>query len=445
MKILFLEIDTERTWAVASVGPSYIGSYIRLHGHEAGFLRVPPDKKVHDLIPDIEREAPGIIGFSLCTRQWQRAAYLARELRETIGVPMIAGGLHPTFAPLSVLGSEGFDYVCLGEGEQAVCDLLSSLEKGEEICESRIPNIWVKGGCRPEMRPPFSPLDEMPFMARDLLDEKYGVIHMSTQRGCPFPCTFCAAGALSELYKKRRYIRRRSIENVLRELRQIRQEGPLHYVIFLDDTFTINRAWIKEFCRAYGKEMGIGFSINARVETVDREMIDWLAEAGCRHIIYGIESGSMRIRRDILNRPVEDARFVVVFDWTKQANIMVTANYMIGLPGETPKDIEQTLSLNDALAPDDFGYFVFYPYPGTRLFDTCRTQGFLPENYGELPANNRQSILNLPDLTKDDIEYYYNMFTKTRENAYMKRYGSAFQGEDRALVRECFEKSAAVG
>jgi anaerobic magnesium-protoporphyrin IX monomethyl ester cyclase len=445
MKILFLEIDTESTWAVASVGPACIGSYIRLHGHEAALLRISPDQKVQGVISGIEKEAPHILGFSLATVQWQRAAYVARGIRERIDIPVIAGGLHATFAPLSVLESKGFDYVCLGEGEEAMCDLLSWLENGEEIFKGRIPNIWAKGACRPEIRPPFSPLDKMPFMARDLLDEKYGVIHMSTQRGCPFPCTFCAAGAIADLYKHNGYLRRRSIDTVLKELWQIRKNGPVNYVIFLDDTFTVNREWIKKFCRVYGKEMGIEFSINARVETVDRDMIDWLAKAGCRHIIYGVESGSIRIRRDVLNRPVENARFIDVFNWTKQANILVTANYMIGLPGETPQDIEQTLALHDELAPDDFGYFVFYPYPGTKLFHLCRKKGFLPEDYLELPANNRQSILNLPDFSKDDIEYYYNAFTKVREDVYMKRYGGTFQCEDKALATKGLEKSAAVG
>ena len=58
---------------------------------------------------------------------------------------------------------------------------------------------------------------------------------------------------------------------------------------------------------------------------------------------------------------------------------------------------------------DDFGYFVFYAYPGTRLFQACQVEGFLPHNYSDLPANNRQSILNLPTLGKDDIEHYYNL------------------------------------
>jgi anaerobic magnesium-protoporphyrin IX monomethyl ester cyclase len=444
MKILFLEVDTENTWGVASVGPACIGSYIRMHGHEAALLRISLDQTVQDVISGIEKEAPHIIGFSLTTMQWQRASFLAGEIRKRIAIPVIAGGLHPTFAPLSVLESEGFDYVCLGEGEGATCDLLSWLENGEKIYESRLPNIWAKGACRPEIRPPFNPLDNMPFMARDLLGEKYGVIHMSTQRGCPFPCTFCAAGAIADLYEKRGYLRRRSIDSVIKELWQIREKGPVNYVIFLDDTFTVNREWVKEFCSVYGKEIGIGFSINARVETVDRDMIDRLAKAGCRHMIYGVESGSIRIRRDVLNRPVENARFIDVFKWTKQANVLVTANYMIGLPGETPQDVEQTLALNDELAPDDFGYFVFYPYPGTKLFHICRKKDFLPENYLELPANNRQSILHLPDLSEDDIEYYYNAFTKVREEAYLKRYGGTFQCEDAAFIAKGLEKNAGI-
>jgi len=445
MKILFLEIDTEREWALASVGPAYIGAYIRLHGHEAALLRVPPEQKVHDLIRSIEKEAPDILGFSLTTRQWLRAAHVAGEIRKKLNIPTIAGGLHPTFAPESVLQTEGFDYVCLGDGEEAVCELLGCLEKGEQIRGGKIANIWPKGASRPKIRPPLEPLDKIPFLARDLFDERYGVAHLITQRGCPFPCTFCAAGAIRDLYKNGGYLRRRTAADVVRELCHIKQESSLNYVVFLDDTFTVNKAWVGEFCRVYSKEISAGFSINARVETVDRDMMERLAEAGCRHIIYGVESGSRLIRRDIMNRPIENRRIIDAFNWTKQAGIMVTANYMIGLPGETVDDIEQTLALNEELQPDDFGYFVFYPYPGTRLFYMCREKGFLPENWLELPANNRQSILNLPDLTKEDIEHYYNTFTEVRKQAYMSRYGSALSEENKALASKGFEESAAVG
>jgi radical SAM superfamily enzyme YgiQ (UPF0313 family) len=445
MNILFLEIDTEREWALASVGPAYIASYIRLHGHEATLLRVRPKEEMHGLIASIEKEAPDILGISLTTRQWQRGARVAGEIRKKLHIPVIAGGHHPTFAAESVLQTEGFDYVCLGDGEEPVGELLDCLEKGEEITAGRIANIWAKGASRPKIRPPLQHLDNIPFLARDLLDERYGVAHLITQRGCPFPCTFCAAGGIRELYKNEDYLRRRTVDDVVKELRGINLESPLNYVVFLDDTFTVNKAWVREFCRIYGKEISAGFSINARVETVDRDMMDRLAEAGCRHIIYGVESGSMHMRRDIMNRPIENQRIIDVFNWTKQAGIMATANYMLGLPGETVDDIEQTLALNEELQPDDFGYFVFYPYPGTRLFYMCREKGFLPENWLELPANNRQSILNLPDLTKEDIEHYYNEFTEVRKQAYMSRYGSALSEEYKALASKSFDDSAAIG
>jgi radical SAM superfamily enzyme YgiQ (UPF0313 family) len=437
MNILFLEIDTEREWALASVGPAYIASYIRLHGHEATLLRVRPKEEMHGLIASIEKEAPDILGISLTTRQWQRGARVAGEIRKKLHIPVIAGGHHPTFAAESVLQTEGFDYVCLGDGEEPVAELLDCLGKGQEISQGQIANIWVQGGSRPQIRPPLKPLDKIPFLARDLLDERYGVAHLITQRGCPFPCTFCAAGGIRDLYKNVGYLRRRTVQDVVRELYHIKAESPLNYVVFLDDTFTVNKDWVGEFCRIYGTEISTGFSINARVETVDRDMLDQLAKAGCRHIIYGVESGSSRMR--------DNQRIIDVFNWTKKASIMVTANYMLGLPGETAEDIEQTLALNEELQPDDFGYFVFYPYPGTRLFHLCREKHFLPENWLDLPANNRQSILNLPELTKKKIIHYYNTFTEVRKQTYLNRYGGALSEENKAEASKSFEESAAIG
>jgi hypothetical protein len=87
---------------------------------------------------------------------------------------------------------------------------------------------------------------------------------------------------------------------------------------------------------------------------------------------------------------------------------------MLGIPGECKADIDQTLELHSQIQPDDFGYFVFYPYPGTPLFQECRAKGYLPENFADLPANHRSSVLNLPKLTKDDIERYYEKFTELK-------------------------------
>lgn len=114
------------------------------------------------------------------------------------------------------------------------------------------------------------------------------------------------------------------------------------------------------------RDFAIPFSLHARVETVNKEMLHELAEAGCRHITYGVESGSERVRREIMKRWATNQRFRDVFRWTKDAGIMPTANYIIGTPGETIAEMQETMVLHRELQPVDFGYFVFYPYPDAR-------------------------------------------------------------------------------
>ena len=427
MRVLFIEVDTESSWAVASIGPAFLASYLREHDHEVNFIRVPLEMSTADFIRQIRTAAPELIGVSLTTRQWRRARTLFAALREQLSIPVIAGGLHPTFSPEAVLAEPGFDYVCLGEGEAPMLDLVRALEARQTTVG--IANIWVEGGDRPPLRPPFEPIDDLPFMARDLLDEMRGVVHMTTQRGCPFPCTYCAARMYNELYEAEapgsEYGRRRSVRSVLDELHALHDAGLLSYVIFLDDTFTINRSWVREFCKVYGAELGLPFSLHARVETVNAELLQMLAEAGCSQITYGVESGSERIRREVMHRIVKNERFVDVFRWTREANISITANYMLGLPGETRDDLEQTLALAKELQVLDFGYFVFYPYPGTQLFQECRDKGYLPEDHADREANHRETILTLPTLSAEDVREVYDGFTQLREEIYAARFGSS--------------------
>jgi len=223
------------------------------------------------------------------------------------------------------------------------------------------------------------------------------------------------------------YGRRRSHRSVLDELFALRAAGSLSYVIFLDDTFTIHHGWVKEFCRVYGAELKVPFSLHARVETVSEKLLHQLAEAGCHQVTYGVESGSERIRREVMKRPVTNQRFRDVFRWTRDAGILITANYMLGLPGETRDDLAMTVDLAEELAVDcgmfDFGYFVFYPYPGTHLFHLCRERGYLPPDWLERPANHRESILALDTITPADIGEFYDRFTALRRRLYRDRAG----------------------
>jgi radical SAM superfamily enzyme YgiQ (UPF0313 family) len=424
MRVLFLELDTENEWAVASLGPAFLAAYLRRHGHEAELLRVPCERPVSAIATEVLRRSPGLIGVSITTRQWLRARDVLAGLRRVTDIPVVVGGLHATFSPEEVLSQDGIDHVCMGEGEAALLDLVETLDSGTATPPRSIANIWSKGGTRPKLRNPIEPIDSLPFMARDLLDERWGVRHVTTQRGCPYPCTFCAARMYDKLYSSgdtTSYGRRRSHANVLAELAELRAQGPLNYVIFLDDTFTINHRWVREFCRVYGREFGVPFSLNARVETVTPSLLNDLAQAGCRHIIYGVESGSERVRREIMKRHADNDRFREVFRWTREAGIMATANYILGTPGETRAEMEETIALHHELEPTDFGAFVFYPYPGTELFQVCQANGYLPADYLTRPANHRESILNLPSVTQTDIADVYAEWTRIRIAAAQRR------------------------
>jgi anaerobic magnesium-protoporphyrin IX monomethyl ester cyclase len=436
MRILFLEFDTEHDWAVASLGPAFLAAYLRQHAHEAAFLRVPVDRAIIDIAEDVRRQSPDLIGVSITTRQWLRARDVLAALRRISNIPVIVGGLHPTFSPEDVLRNDGIDYLCLGEGEAALLDLVNALEAGQPAVD--IANIWAKKQTRPKLRNPIEPLDAIPFLARDMLDERWGVHHISTQRGCPFPCTYCAARMYDKLYKTgdtTDYGRRRTLGNVLAELHALRSTGPLNYVIFLDDTFTIHHPWVREFCKVYAKEFAIPFSLNARVETVNETMLHDLAAAGCKHIVYGVESGSERVRREIMQRSATNQRFRDVFRWTREAGITATANYIIGTPGESRAEMQQTIALHHDLQPTDFAFFVFYPYPGTELFQLCQANGYLPEDYLNLPANHRQSILRLPNITADDIAEVYQQWTELRVNSALHRTPVANPAEVAADIR----------
>ena len=444
MNILFIELEMDRNWAVASIGPAYLSAFVAQNGHTSELMSLPVDLSTEAAVQKIIEHQPDIIALSLTTRQWLRAKHLCRTLREVSSIPTIIGGLHPTFAPEESIEQEGIDYLCLGEGEAAFLEFIEVLESKGFVDDQEVDNIWVKGGRRPKIKPPIEPLDSIPYMDRSLLAEQHGVVHMVTQRGCPFPCTYCAARMYNDMYGNQAYGRRRTIEHVLSELEELKSKGA-SYVIYLDDTFTINHKWIRQFLPLYSSRIGLPFSIHARAETISKDLLKRLSDAGCSQITYGVESGSERLRYEVMKRKVSNKRLIEAFQWTHDLGIISTANYIIGTPTETINDLEQTIALHEELNPTDFGYFVFYPYPGTPLYGYCLENNHLPENFADIPVNHRRSILINNTLTIEDIDEYYEKFSRVREKGFLDQYGKWIDDNGKKELSKQIEHIAQTG
>ena len=413
MRVLLIqtELNPANTRGVLHFGALAIATILKTHGHEVRYRQV--DRCSLDeaaFLEEIERFAPGLIGFSVMTDEWFYVARLAAEIRARLDVPIVCGGAHATMAPEAVLSEPSIDIVCRGEGEQAVLDLCDCLENGRDYGDTA--NLCVRRGDEVVMnpvRPLVDDLDSLPFMDTTLLDfqslirDNGSVVRLMAGRGCPFDCTYCVNRGLHALYRgKGNAYRRRSPGNVIAELRQlIERYESIHGVGFGDDTFWLDKDWLKAFCALYTREIGLPFGFMMRAEYIDREFLRLVSDAGATWIYVGVECGNETLRREVLGRDMSDRQIVDAFRMMDDFRIKTTSLNMVGLPFETPATIEETLDLNRRLNPSRMFVAPFQPYPGTKLREVCLEHGWLQP---DTPFVNRDtSILDLPGLPREEI------------------------------------------
>jgi len=238
-------------------------------------------------------------------------------------------------------------------------------------------------------RPLISPLDELPFPARELLDrERYAKVQHSrgiseeygpqteifTSRGCPGRCIFCAVNVN---YGSR--VRFRSVENVLAEVEECRGRFGIRHFIIQDDTFNLRESRVADLMRGF-RALGVpSFSCDARVDTVSRDMLEEMARSGCRKISFGVESGSPRILA-LNGKGITRDQVVQAFEWARKVGIeLLEATFMIGShPDETVEDVRLTQNLIREIRPDILFCSVAVPYPGTELRTLLQEAGCYP-------------------------------------------------------------------
>jgi len=387
--LLFIvkEIDNEPH------GIMHISALLKQEGHQTSLAVATKEDPVEAAL----RLEPDVVGYTVYTGTQNYYLDLNRRIKAQLpGVFSIFGGPHPTFFP-EMIEHEGADGICVGEGEYATLDLLNALQAGAEIVG--LPNWHFKLNgeiVRNPVRPLLTSeqLDELPFPDRDLLYNAHPASRHNkirpfiTGRGCPYSCTFCFNKAYRDLYRGLgKATRRRSVEDVIQEIKAVRKRYLLEFITFMDDTFILNRQWLQEFAVRYKAEVGLPFWCQVRVDLITDEMMALFKDAGCVSVSFGLEAGNDRLRNAILKRDMSREQILEASRTFRRHGIAFMTNNMLGLPtGSLETDFE-TLELNVQCRPSYANILLFQPYPKTELGEWACREGWMTGSFDDLSGS----------------------------------------------------------
>ena len=362
-------------------GLASLSACLKAAGHTVDLIDLRALHGWRHLRAEVRRRPSEVWGISIASPDLDVARRCIDLIRREKGDALIvAGGVHPTVAPDSLIDNPAIDHLVQGEGEIAFPALLESLARGEPS-----PRL-IRG------RPP--DLDTLPFVDRDLFDVRAELDHsfypgvlgldpplvtIIAGRGCTYNCSFCQP---AERLLFGPVVRRRSVASVIAELKELRDRYAFRSLMIHDDCLLEDPAWVVDFARAYRAEsFGQPFYCQGRADLICRHesALALLVEAGLRAISVGFESGSDRVLR-LLRKgvTVEQNRRAAAI--CHRLGLRIFGNYMLGLPTETPDEMLGTACLVRDLDAAFSNVSLYAPSPGSDLYDWCRQRGLLAED-----------------------------------------------------------------
>jgi radical SAM superfamily enzyme YgiQ (UPF0313 family) len=316
-----------------------------------------------------------------------------------------------------VTETKGIDYVCVGEGEEALVDLCTILKEGRD--PTGIANIWTRHNgktYRNNPRPLISNLDSLPFPDWDIFDyphlyhQQEGQGEVITSRGCPYLCAYCCNQALHKaITPGKDYVRFRSVDNVIAEIKNMVHRYPfIRSIQFDDDLPFVSLEWTREFAEKYRKSINLPFCFNLRPNLANRAKLELLKEANCCEVKIGLESGNEDIMNRVLRRNLTMAQIREAFGICRDLKIRTWSLNMVGLPYETPRAALDTIKLNAQIKSNVFQVSIFHPYKGTPLYDLCLKEGFLTDK--KVPDFFSDTSLKLNTITPNQILFFHRYF-----------------------------------
>jgi len=395
MKILFIYPNAGSQLGF-NYGIAHLSAVLKEAGHEValwqlceGIAPLPSEK---EFIDRLQQEAADIIGFSVVTNQWPYTAKLAAWARKATRAPLVCGGIHAMAAGEEVLKSGLFDYIMRGEAEAALAEFVEKFQRKADLSAVRNLGFMQDGKVRLNPLRSLPDLQKLPFKDyeifnfQDIIDAKNGWVGLMASRGCPFSCTYCFNHQLVSQYREDlqcsfkglNYIRHFAVDQLMTEIEYLQNEYKnISMFILDDDLFTFYRPYVEQFCEAYRKISSLPFVVNAHVGFFDEHRARCLAEAGCKIVKFGVESGSQRIRSQILQRRMKNEKIVRAIDTAHRHGLHTSVFLMIGLPDETHDDVMATIKLMAQAKPGRYRWSFFFPFPGTKAYELSRQGGFI--------------------------------------------------------------------
>lgn len=428
MKVLFIYYDTGSSEPPRiGFGVAYLSSFLKKHGHNTKLCYFRSDEDMLYALSIIREWKPHIVAHSSTSSSFYSVGMAAKKIKDSFPqLFQVCGGNHVSLCPDELLKTPELDAICIGYGEYPLLELVEALQEGRVYWKIDNINFRYKGEIiRNSMRHFPSDLDSfIPCDRQIFLDEmkRFSIPipfdnifgeHMQEFifcRGCPFNCTFCCNHILRSLGSGR-YVNYPSVSKCIDELEQVKGDLDMTGVAFHDDIFTLNKRWFRDFAEEYKKKISLPYVCNLRVNSFNEEDVMYLKESGCAIAILGIESGNEYIRNEIMRKKIKQDDIVRAYDLLHKYGIRTHSQNLIGVPGETPEHFLDTIRINAKVMPNHASLSVFYPYPGTVLYNRC-----VNDNLFENIANQknfqerRDTNLKLPDFHGKHILFYVENF-----------------------------------
>lgn len=405
-----------------------------------GTADVPTRQELDILIKLIKDLDPILIGISFRSTFFKLAAKITAEIKATSDALVVWGGIHPTIRPQQCI--EHADIVCIGEGENAIVELARKLIDHESI--DNIQNLWINKNdqvVKNDLRPLIQDLDSLPFPDFSIANKFFvegGIVDplqpptqrtdysIMTSRGCPFRCTYCYNNVGQKIYEgKGKYVRRRSVGSVIKELVLAKEAfHNLRYVSFLDDIFTFDLNWIREFHSQYKQLIDLPFYCHIHPRFCDEEMVTLLKDAGCAGMTMGLQTGSEESRHNFFERYETNEQIIKSAQILARHKVATAYDLIMDNPLETDKHRRETFELLLKLPkPYRLSIHSLTHFPETKLTKLLLEKGIICAN--DVEDQKEKSYERwVPELDLDrdkDNLFWDNLYYLTQKH-YLPKY-----------------------